>query len=88
MPLNPFDIPDHLLRQVARTMSPNALRRQLNDMTATMDDAELGTRVGPGGPLREHGPEQAIPDTYAHYRSLVPRRYCLLSQPGQSATAA
>ena len=70
MPLNPFDIPDHLLRQVARTMSPNALRRQLNDMTATMDDAELGTRVAREVVARTR-PEQAIPDTYAHYRSLV-----------------
>ena len=38
MPLNPFDLTDPILKQIIRTMSPSALRQQLDQMADTMGD--------------------------------------------------
>jgi ubiquinone biosynthesis protein len=70
MPLNPFDLPDHMLSQIVRAMSPEALRRQLIQMADSMGDEAFGARMAREIVARTR-PEQAIPDTYARYRSLV-----------------
>ncbi|BBO91327.1 AarF/UbiB family protein [Desulfosarcina ovata] len=70
MPLNPFDLPDPMLRQMIRTMSPAALRRQLIQMADTLGDEAFGARMAREIVARTR-PDQAIPDTYARYRSLV-----------------
>ena len=70
MPLNPFDLPESMLKQIVSTMSPEALRGQLAQMADSMGDAAFGTRMAQQIVARTK-PEQAIPETYAHFRSLV-----------------
>ncbi|WP_419660386.1 AarF/UbiB family protein [Desulfosarcina variabilis] len=70
MALNPFDLPESMLKQIVSTMSPEALRGQLAQMADSMGDAAFGTRMAQQIVARTR-PEQAIPETYAHYRSLV-----------------
>ena len=70
MPLNPFNLPDQMLRQIVGGMTPEALRRQLAQMADTMGDAAFGASMAREIVARAR-PEQAIPETYARYRSLV-----------------
>jgi ubiquinone biosynthesis protein len=70
MVLNPFNLPDPMLRQIVCNMPPEALRRQLAQMAETMGDAAFGASMAREIVARTR-PEQAIPETYAHYRSLV-----------------
>lgn len=70
MALNPFDLPESMLKQIVGTMSPDALRQQLARMADSMGQAAFGARMAREIVARTH-PEQAIPETYAHYRSLV-----------------
>ena len=70
MALNPFDLPESMLKQIAATMSPDTLRQQLARMADSMGQAAFGTRMAREIVARTH-PELAIPETYAHYRSLV-----------------
>jgi ubiquinone biosynthesis protein len=70
MILKPFDLPDPILKRIACTMSPNVLRRQLDQMAGTMGDEAFCAAMAREIVSRTR-PEQAIPGTYAHYRSLV-----------------
>ena len=70
MPLNPFDLSDSMLKQIVRTMSPRALRRQLEQMADTTGDVAFCTAMAREIVARTR-PELALPGTYAHYRSLV-----------------
>ena len=70
MPLNPFDLTDPILKQIIRTMSPSALRQQLDQMADTMGDEAFCAAMAREIVARTR-PEQAIPGTYAHYQSLV-----------------
>ena len=70
MPLNPFELPDPILKQIVRTMSPSALRRQLDQMADTMGDEAFCAAMAREIVARTR-PEKAIPGTYAHYQSLV-----------------
>jgi hypothetical protein len=70
MPLNPFDLTDPTFEPMVRTMSPSGLRRQLDRMADTMGDEALCAAMAREIVARTRL-EQAIPGTYAHYRSLI-----------------
>ena len=70
MPLNPFNLPEQMVRQMVRTMSPEALRQQLIQLADSMGDEAFGEAMA-RKIVASTRPEQALPDTYAQYRSLV-----------------